>query len=71
MNRIFEFTGAKKIIFGTGSLGRLADIIGEKGAKRPFFVMDYNLSRSGYGEKLSRMMSGAAMKCEIFDKVVA
>jgi len=71
MSRIFEFTGAKKIIFGTGSLGRLADIIGEKGAKRPFFVMDYNLSRSGYGEKLSRMMSSSGMKCEIFDKVVA
>ena len=51
MNRIFEFTGAKKIIFGTGSLGRLADIIGEKGAKRPFFVMDHNLAKVGLRRK--------------------
>lgn len=71
MNRIFEFTGARRIVFGTGSFGRLPEIIKQKGAKKPFFVMDHNLSKAGYSGRLRTMLEKAALKYEIFDRVVA
>jgi alcohol dehydrogenase len=71
MNKIFEFTGAGKIVFGTGSFGRLPEIIKQKGAKKPFFIMDHNLAKSGYSERLGSMLAGTGLKYEIFDRVVA
>ncbi len=47
MSEIFEFTGARRIIFGTGSLSRLAGLVKECHAKKPFIVMDGHLSKAG------------------------
>lgn len=71
MNRIFEFTGAGKIVFGTGSLARLPELVKEKRAKRPFFVMDQNLSRSGYAKIIGKLMEDSGLKFELFDGIAA
>ena len=51
MRKIFSFTGAKKIIFGNGSLSTLAGHIKELHAQNPLVVIDKNLAKTGLPEK--------------------
>jgi alcohol dehydrogenase class IV len=71
MRKIFSFTGAKKIIFGSGSFEKLVEYIGETGGKKPFVVLDKNLAGIGFGDKLSGLFEGTGMDYTLFDKVDA
>lgn len=71
MSRIFEFTGAGKIVFGTGSLARLPELVKEKGAKRPFLVMDRNLSQAGFAGIAGKLLESAGLKYDLYDEIAA
>ncbi|MEN6320876.1 MAG: iron-containing alcohol dehydrogenase [Syntrophaceae bacterium] len=70
MNKLFSFTGAKKIIFGNGSFDTLADHIRELKANRPLIVLDRNLSKTGLRDRISEILGKNGFKSTIFDKQV-
>jgi len=70
MNKIFSFTGAKKIVFGNGSLAGLPGYLAEQNAKNPLLVIDKNLAQAGYQEKLAAILGAAKIKYTMYDKVV-
>jgi len=70
MNKQFSFTGAKKIIFGSGSFDTLADHIRELKAARPLIVLDRNLSKTGLKDRISEILGKNGFKSILFDKQV-
>jgi alcohol dehydrogenase len=70
MNKLFSFTGAKKIIFGNGAFDTLADHIRELKASRPLIVLDRNLSKTGLRDRISEILGKNGFKSTIFDKQV-
>lgn len=71
MKRSFSFTGAKKIVFGNGTLSELAEHIRQLGGGKPFIVLDKNLSASGLRDRVSDLLADDGTKPAIFDKVTA
>ncbi len=70
MQKIFSFTGAKKIVFGCGSFSGLAGQIREMRAKKPFIAMDGNLAKLGMRDKIMEMFDREGMKAVLYDKVL-
>jgi len=68
MQKIFSFTGAKKVVFGCGALEQLADHVKELNAKNPLVVIDKNLS-AVLGEKVNKILSPAGIEFSIYDQV--
>ncbi len=71
MRKIFSFTGAKKIIFGNGSLFTLADHVKEHHAENPLVVIDKNLAKTDLLEKVANVLIPAGIKFTVYDKVEA
>jgi len=71
MKRVFSFTGARKIVFGSGSFNELADHIREIGGTKPFIVLDRNLAGGGLREKVAELFDRAKMKYTLYDRVDA
>lgn len=71
MNKIFSFTGAKKIVFGRDSFNQLGDHIKELGGKKPLIVMDGNLAEAGFRQKIDDVCHAVKLKYVLYDKVVA
>jgi len=69
MRKIFSFTGAKKIVFGNGSILTLASHIKEHHAQNPLVVIDKNLAKTGLQEKIASILVSEGIKFTIFDKV--
>jgi alcohol dehydrogenase class IV len=69
MNKVFSFTGAKKIVFGTGSLSTLASHIKELNAKNPLVVIDKNFSQAGFQEKVAAILGHEGINFTVYDKV--
>jgi alcohol dehydrogenase class IV len=69
MRKIFSFTGAKKIIFGSGFFHGLVNHIKELNAKNPLVVIDKNLAQAGFQEKVSNLLIPEGMKYTVYDKV--
>jgi len=70
MKKHFSFTGAKKIIFGNGSFDMLGDHIRDMKASRPLVVLDRNLSKTGFKERIANTCGKNGVKVTIFDKQV-
>jgi len=70
MKKHFSFTGAKKIIFGNGSFDMLGDTIREMRASRPLIVLDRNLSKLGFRDRIADVIGKNGLKATIFDKQV-
>ena len=70
MNKVFSYTGAKKIVFGCGSLAALASHLQDLGAKNPLVVMDKNLAQVGYKDKIAGLLTAAGLKFKVYEKVV-
>jgi alcohol dehydrogenase len=70
MNKLFSFTGAKKIIFGNGSFDMLTEHIRALKANRPLVVLDRNLSKTGLKDRISEILGKNGFKSTIFDKQV-
>ncbi len=68
MKNTFSFTGARKIIFGSGSFDALAQHLGELKAKRPLIVLDKNLAETGIRERLSRMLQKDGVNFSLFEQ---
>ena len=71
MRKIFSFTGAKKIIFGNGSLLTLSDHVKEHHAQNPLVVIDKNLAKTDLLEKVANVLIPAGIKFTVYDKVEA
>ena len=71
MRKIFSFTGAKKIIFGKGSLLTLSDHVKEHHAQNPLVVIDKNLAKTDLLEKVANVLIPAGIKFTVYDKVEA
>lgn len=69
MKNVFSFTGAKKIVFGSGSFADLAQYLGELKAKRPLVVLDKNLAETGFREKISHVLQQGSVEFDLFDQV--
>ena len=69
MRKTFSFTGAKKIIFGNGSLLTLAIHIKELHAQNPLVVIDKNLAKTGLLERVASVLVSEGIKFTVFDKV--
>jgi alcohol dehydrogenase len=71
MRKTFSFTGAKKIIFGNGSILTLASHIKEHHAQNPLIVIDKNLAKTDLLEKVANVLIPAGIKFTVYDKVEA
>lgn len=69
MRKTFSFTGAKKIVFGNGSILALAGHIKDLQAQNPLVVIDKNLSRTGLLEKIANVLIPGGIKFTVYDKV--
>ncbi len=69
MRKVFSFTGAKKVIFGKGSLHGLAGHIKDLNAKNPLVVIDKNLAQAGFQERVASLLIPEGMKYTIFNRV--
>lgn len=69
MQKIFTFTGAKKIAFGVGAFDNLPDYLGEMKAKHPLIVIDPVLAASGLSERIRDLLGRHGLKMTLFDKV--
>lgn len=69
MRNIFSFTGAKKIVFGNGSILTLASHIKEHHAQNPLVVIDKNLAKTGLQEKIAGILVSEGIKFTVYDKV--
>lgn len=68
MERIFSFTGARKIIFGCGSFARLPELVRELGGK-PLIVIDQAVSARGMKDQVSSVLKASGLRFSIFDGV--
>jgi alcohol dehydrogenase len=71
MRKTFSFTGARKIVFGNGSLLTLASHIKELHAQNPLIVIDKNLAKTGLQEKIANILVSEGIKLTVYDKVEA
>jgi alcohol dehydrogenase len=66
--KTFAFTGAKKIVFGRGSLAGLPEHLAELKVRRPLVVLDGALAGAGFGDKVAALLEQAKIPCVLFDK---
>ncbi len=69
MRKIFSFTGAKKIVFGNGSILTLASHVKDHHAQNPLIVIDKNLAKTGLQERIASILVSEGIKFTVFDKV--
>ncbi len=70
MMKTFAFTGAKKIIFGRGSLLTLVTQVKDLQAKNPLVVIDKTLVQTGLLERITKVLVPGGIKFTVFDKIV-
>lgn len=71
MIKRFTFTGARKVVFGSGSFDALDEHMREMKVTRPLVVLDKNLAASGFGKRVARLLKGTGMDAVLFDRVEA
>jgi len=69
MKRIFSFTGARKIVFGSGAFEQLLEHVHELKGSKPLVVLDRNLSLAGFKERVSSLFESGGMDYILFDRV--
>jgi len=69
MIRPFTHTGAKKIVFGTGSFRSLEDHILELGGNRPLVVLDRSLAEAGFRKTVKDLLDKSGLRYTLFDGV--
>ena len=67
MRKTFSFTGAKKIIFGNGSILTLTSHIKEFHAQNPLLVIDKNLAKTDLLEKIANVLIPGGIKFTVYD----
>jgi alcohol dehydrogenase len=69
MKKVFTFTGAKKIVFGQGSFETVLEQVRELKKSKPLVVLDQNLAKMGFREKIAGIFEKARCRFELFEKV--
>ena len=69
MKNIFSFTGAGKIVFGSGAFEQLLEYVDEFKGSKPLVVLDKNLSLAGFKERVSGLFESGGMDYILFDRV--
>jgi alcohol dehydrogenase len=69
MKKVFTFTGAKKIVFGQGSFETVLEQVRELKKSKPLVVLDQNLAKMGFREKVAGIFEKARCRFELFEKV--
>ncbi len=69
MKKIFGFTGAKQILFGNGSIERLAETIRQLGCKKPFIAMDRNLLKTEVKDRVAAVLRKAKVPFVLFSEI--
>ena len=70
MLKTFSFTGARKIVFGCGSVSGLAAHVRDLRSKKPFVAIDGNLANLGMRDKITEMFDREGMKAVLYDGVL-
>lgn len=68
MIKPFSFTGAGKIVFGTGSFNKLAEHIQALRGRRPLIVLDKNLAAAGFNKKVTDILDKNGLKASFFEQ---
>jgi alcohol dehydrogenase len=68
MIKPFSFTGAEKIVFGSGSFNRLAEQIRMLQGRRPLIVLDKNLAAAGFGRRTREVLDGSGIEASFFEQ---
>ncbi|MBN1664539.1 MAG: iron-containing alcohol dehydrogenase [Deltaproteobacteria bacterium] len=69
MLKPFSFTGAKKIVFGSGVFDQLTNHLAEMKVTRPMVVMDRMLAQTGFKDKAADVLGRGGHKPVLFDDV--
>jgi len=64
----FSFTGAAKIVFGTGSFKKLAEHIRTLRGRCPLIVLDKNLAAAGFSKTVADVLDGSGLKLSFFEQ---
>lgn len=67
----FTFTIPQNIVFGSGSLNRLPELLDKCRAKKVFIISGPNLERRGMVGRVSKLAEDSKIKCEVFTDVEA
>jgi alcohol dehydrogenase class IV len=68
MIKPFSFTGAGKIVFGTGSFKKLAEHVQALQGRRPLIVLDKNLAAAGFSKTVTDVLDGSGLKLSFFEQ---
>ena len=68
MIKPFSFTGAGKIVFGTGSFKKLAEQILALRGRHPLIVLDKNLAAAGFSKTVTDVLDGSGLKLSFFEQ---
>lgn len=68
MINLFSFTGAGKIVFGTGSFKKLAEHVQALQGRRPLIVLDKNLAAAGFSKTVADVLDGSGLKVSFFEE---
>ncbi|MBW2107183.1 MAG: iron-containing alcohol dehydrogenase [Deltaproteobacteria bacterium] len=69
MQEPFTFQGAKKIVFGQGSIRTLPEEIHALSAKRALIVMDQGLAALGMAQRVTPLLEAQGLAWTLFDEV--
>jgi alcohol dehydrogenase class IV len=64
----FSFTGAAKIVFGTGSFKKLAEHVRTLRGRCPLIVLDKNLAAAGFSKTVTDVLDGSGLKLSFFEQ---
>lgn len=64
---ISRYTQTCPVIFGSGAIGQIGDILKEVKVTRPFIVTDSGVTKAGITKRLKDLIARAGFECESFD----
>jgi alcohol dehydrogenase len=68
MIKPFSFTGAGKIVFGTGSFKKLAEQVQTLQGRCPLIVLDKNMAAAGFSKTVTDVLAGSGLKLSFFEQ---
>ena len=71
MIKDFSFIVPQEIVFGVGSLKKLADLLKKSGSKNALLVSDRGLEKFGVVAKVSEVITASGIDCGVFLDVEA
>ena len=65
----FDFQPTTRVVFGPGSISRLAELVKEVGGRRVFLVTDKGLANAGHEKHALQILESAQLPVTVFDEV--